>query len=58
MKKIYMVEVSLQEDHIKIPGEVLNLIGVETGDQCKIFVVEDAVVIMGSSKFGEKILKN
>lgn len=58
MKKIYMVELSVQENYIKIPSEVLKLIGVEVGEQCKIFVVEDAVVIMGSSKFGEKILKN
>ena len=53
-----MLDVKIQENHtIELPEKVLEHLGVKAGEDVRILLSEDSIVIMSISKFGEALLK-
>ncbi|MDE6656847.1 MAG: hypothetical protein K2J85_07635 [Anaeroplasmataceae bacterium] len=42
---------------IELPLEALEILKVKIGDEIKLLFAEDAIILMSSEKFGEKLLE-
>ena len=53
MQSIYLREGNI----IELPITAVEVLNIKAGDELKLLFTEDAIIIMNSSKFGEKLLK-
>lgn len=42
---------------IELPKEALEVLKIKIGDELKLLFTDDAIILMNSAEFGEKILK-
>ncbi|MBD5390508.1 hypothetical protein HDR67_00665 [bacterium] len=53
-----MLDVKVQENRtIELPEKVLEHLGVKVGEDVRILLSEDSIVMMSIPKFGEALLK-